>query len=335
VTKGTGTGAFEVLKAAIEKVPAVKYALGVAGLAAAVAIIKTLLTDWLVAVVGVIVLVFLMVLLFVFAKLTAIARKDLRAPMMVLLWSALALTIATGTLLFLSIFFEWPISLKHWITGQRPPSTSRDSDQSLDRIDVSDVGFLDYPDDSRSPRLDIKLTNIGTRSAFVKRVKFNVKQVWRLNDLPQAAGVVVPPEHNYVLKLRSSANPYSVILPVAHGLKPDDFGRFTVQLEEDPWPSSNTIYLANVEIVANSNDATFRSEDLLFLITQSGTTFPDSKMLQEIIRSERSLGRQIDREKLHNVIVANKAMVFEASKHRATRSPGIERLIETAQGSDL
>src|SRR5438045_5106659 len=98
----------DILKQASSKVPALKYALGVAGIAAAIAIIKTLITDLRVALFGIILMLVLMTVLFVFAKLTAIASKEIRLAAIVLLWFSLLLTIASGSLLLTSVFFDWP-----------------------------------------------------------------------------------------------------------------------------------------------------------------------------------------------------------------------------------
>lgn len=120
---------FGVLKQAIGKVPALKYALGVAGIAAAIAIIKTLITDLRVALFGIILMLVLMTVLFTFAKLTAIAAKEIRLAAIVLLWFSLLLTIASASLLFTSVFFDWPLNLKHIVGGQPAvldPSPAKD-----------------------------------------------------------------------------------------------------------------------------------------------------------------------------------------------------------------
>lgn len=68
-----GISPLGILKQAINKVPALKFALGIAGIAPAIAIIKTLVTDLRVAVFGIVVMLFLMSVLRIFAKLNAIA----------------------------------------------------------------------------------------------------------------------------------------------------------------------------------------------------------------------------------------------------------------------
>ena len=115
-------GPLNILKQAMSKVPVLKYALGIAGIAAALAIIKTLITDLRLALFGIILMLVLMTVLFVFAKLTSIASKEIKLPAIALLWFSLLLTITSSSLLFTSVFFDWPINLKHLMGGQPPVS---------------------------------------------------------------------------------------------------------------------------------------------------------------------------------------------------------------------
>src|SRR5215217_1454010 len=82
-----------VLREAIRAVPQVKYALGVAGIVSAVAIVSAFGLDLRVAAAAAIVMLCLMVALVVFAKMTTTARDDLVAPTLALMWSALVLVI--------------------------------------------------------------------------------------------------------------------------------------------------------------------------------------------------------------------------------------------------
>lgn len=107
-----------ILKQAIKKVPALKYALGIVGLAASLAVIRTLVTDLRLAIFGIVFLLVLMTVLFVFAKLTSVASKELKAPAFVLLWFSLILTMIAASLLFTSVFFNWPINLTHVLDGR-------------------------------------------------------------------------------------------------------------------------------------------------------------------------------------------------------------------------
>ena len=144
-SSANGFGPFDVLKRALAGVPAVKYALGIAGIGAAVAIVKTFFTDWVIAVFGIVIMMILMAVLFVFAKLTSVASRDLRLAMLTFMWSSLVLTISTAAFLFSSVFFNWPINLRGVITSGHTvvsdpshPETKMNVNQSSGGSDLVD-----------------------------------------------------------------------------------------------------------------------------------------------------------------------------------------------------
>ncbi|HEX4954509.1 MAG TPA: hypothetical protein VF017_14045 [Thermoanaerobaculia bacterium] len=103
---------------AVRAVPAVKWALGVGGLIAAIAIVFSWRIDARVAIFGTIVMLVLMTVLVIFARLTTLPARHIALPAIVFTWFALLLVIATATVLFLSVFFRKPIDLQHWLTGK-------------------------------------------------------------------------------------------------------------------------------------------------------------------------------------------------------------------------
>jgi len=208
------------------------------------------------------------------------------------------------------------------------------ADTVPDSLEVVDVGFEDYEGDARAPRLDIKLTNRGVRTVYVKRVNVAVKRLWRLASWP-TVGVVVPPSHGYVLRLNPGDAPCVASLAVSHGLKPGESDRFTVQLQEDPWPLSNTIYLADVELVSDGDDRTCRRADILFLITQTGASFPAEANLGEMVRAQRGLGRAVDPAEMRKSLRASKAAILEAAREGVVKSKAVQHLIDAASRSDI
>src|SRR5687768_9470031 len=86
---------FRILREATRAVPAVRYALGVAGIVAVVAIVSAFGIGYRVAFVGALLTFVLMVVLVVFAKLTTTAPPHFLMPVKVLMWSFLVLFIAT------------------------------------------------------------------------------------------------------------------------------------------------------------------------------------------------------------------------------------------------
>lgn len=204
-----------------------------------------------------------------------------------------------------------------------------------ENIDIASISFIGYEGDARAPRLDLKLTNMGSRPAFITKVQVNVKRTWRLRELPTTPGVVVPPGHNYVIKLKPNDQPYQVILDVSEGIKPDDFGRFSLQFEEDPWVESHTIYFVDVELVANSDQTTYKTQNLLFLITQRGILFPTQQDLDEVTAGAKSMGQKLDVQAIHGALAENKRIIMEAEKTKAVMNPSLRKLIESAKASPL
>ena len=103
-----GLTPWNVLQAAIKAVPALKYTLAVLGVVSAIAIVKGFGIDFRVAVFGTVTIVVLMAALVVFAALTKVRSPQVRAAALVMMWSFLALTILSATLLFTSAFFSYP-----------------------------------------------------------------------------------------------------------------------------------------------------------------------------------------------------------------------------------
>jgi hypothetical protein len=117
-----------ILRESIRAVPAVKYALGIAGIVSAVAIIGSFGLDYRVTVVGTVLMFFLMATLVVFARLSALAAPDLRVPALVFTWFSLLLVMAVGAALFSSVFFQWPIDLGRWLDGSTKAVFPRSAD---------------------------------------------------------------------------------------------------------------------------------------------------------------------------------------------------------------
>lgn len=123
---------FELLKEAIRAVPAVRYALGISGVIAAIALVAALRVDLRIAVFGTIIMIVLMVLLVVFARLSVAAPPVFIVPIVILVWSSVLLCVLTAALLFASVFFQWPLDLHRWLDPAKtslvtdvPPETSK------------------------------------------------------------------------------------------------------------------------------------------------------------------------------------------------------------------
>lgn len=101
-------GALEILRSAIKAVPALKYALGVAGIAAVVAIVLGFKLKPEVAVFGTLIVLGLMFVLVVFVRYANANNRAFATPAIVLVWFY-TLAVVGGTSLFLTHYFlNWP-----------------------------------------------------------------------------------------------------------------------------------------------------------------------------------------------------------------------------------
>ena len=104
-----------VIREAIKAVPAVKFALGVAGLGAVVAIVAAFDVDIKVAAFGVPILLGLMFVLVIFARAARAKDPAFRYPAVFATWSFLLITIGVVILLVTSWFWEWPRPLEKYV----------------------------------------------------------------------------------------------------------------------------------------------------------------------------------------------------------------------------
>ncbi len=109
---------YQVLRAGIKEVPAVKYALAVAGVIAVVAIIASFKLDWRVALVGGVVVFVFMAVMVVFSGLTKLGSTVIRGPATFLLWAFVLLTVGSAYLFASSVFFDKPLPLSEWIKSK-------------------------------------------------------------------------------------------------------------------------------------------------------------------------------------------------------------------------
>lgn len=118
-----------LLKNAIKAVPAVKYALGISGIVAVVALVGGFRIDYRVQVLGGLAVFLGMVVLVVFANAAGMPGSKMRLQAIVLTWFALSMLILSTFFLFSCVFFEWPQSLAHWI---KPNATFDKSSKEQD-----------------------------------------------------------------------------------------------------------------------------------------------------------------------------------------------------------
>ena len=109
------TQLLKILRESIKAVPAMKYALAVAGILAVVAMVGAFKISPAMAVFGAVITLVLMVAMVIFARLTTTASRHFFLPVTIMMWAFLVITVATAFLLFTSAFFQWPRGLRELI----------------------------------------------------------------------------------------------------------------------------------------------------------------------------------------------------------------------------
>jgi tetratricopeptide (TPR) repeat protein len=121
----------KVLRESMKAVPAMKYALAVAGILAVVAMVGAFRVSPQTAVFGSIITLVLMVAMVIFARLTTTAPRHFFLPVKIMMWAFLIVTVATAFLLFTSAFFQWPRGLREIVDAKSPTPVVR-GDESED-----------------------------------------------------------------------------------------------------------------------------------------------------------------------------------------------------------
>ncbi len=122
-----------LIKAAIKAVPAVKYALGLAGIVAVLYIILTFRIDPSITLWGTLCIFFLMFVLLLFAKISENSPKFFNGPGKMVIYAVSFLFVLALTFLLTTTFFKWPQELR----------------SILQRSKVDVVVFLKYKDNQQ------------------------------------------------------------------------------------------------------------------------------------------------------------------------------------------
>lgn len=158
-----------MLREAIKAVPAVKYALGVGGIIAVVALIASFKIDFRIAIFGTIIMFVLMTVLVMFASLAGQNKASFKIPMLVFTWFSLLLTMATAFALFTSVFAGWPrlrriVELpdnQKQLEVQPPPARQPESKpiatEVLGKVPQSDSTSSQHPIAAVEPKASIKV----------------------------------------------------------------------------------------------------------------------------------------------------------------------------------
>jgi hypothetical protein len=159
-----------ILKQAIKAVPAVKYALGIAGIIAVIAIVRGFGIDLRVAVFGAIVMFVLMTMLVVFASLAREKGSQFRLPALVFTWFSLICVMAVAIALFTSVFWGRPVDLRTLLAEKAHSSPTQISDPTQVSDDQREVSCSDVVDVKKIGRPEVHLPNPDPKNSHDTKI---------------------------------------------------------------------------------------------------------------------------------------------------------------------
>lgn len=135
-----------ILPAAIQAVPAVKYAVGVLGVAGCAAVALGYFKDPKIALVGTIAGIGLMGLLFLFSQAATLKSSSIRIPALLFVWCCLVLFVVWAGGMTTSVFVGWPLHIEFFGSPGKAESAGRaDSAAAAELRDVDQSGSLAAP----------------------------------------------------------------------------------------------------------------------------------------------------------------------------------------------
>jgi len=184
---------------------------------------------------------------------------------------------------------------------------------------------LDFVEDPRTSRIDIKLRNIGERPAFLRELHAQVERIWSIDPLYvpkgfQASGA------EYVVILPNMATPYTVTTPLSQVIQPNDVDRFGVVLQAQGGPNDDRHYffLLRLTLLYNEFGRLRTSESLLLA---SGPRHNLEMMYVNPGVPREVLDSVIPPEEQSIRRFSNWNTVADLERHKALRSPLAEELI--------
>jgi len=164
-----------VLRRAMQSVPAVRYALGVGGLFAVIALIGAFGISPRIAVIGTILLLIGMVILLLFASASGLPGEKRNLPALVFTWFSLCAFASTSILLMLSIFFSYPLDLRSWLVDRPPAATSAAS--MVNSVPLP-LGVTSERSDPAQIEVRIEITSTGIKRSFFFHPDAELRTIW-------------------------------------------------------------------------------------------------------------------------------------------------------------
>ncbi len=151
---------FLILKEAVKKVPFLKYALGLVGIAAGIAIIKSFgIENFKIPITSIWVFLVLMLLLFIFSKIASSKDKASKYAGYILIYLTVTIICVVAILFTTSVFFDYPKSIDDYYFLKQENLAEKKVDSNIKQREVDS-----------SKKLETKPPNLhqATRSKEVK-----------------------------------------------------------------------------------------------------------------------------------------------------------------------
>jgi len=192
-----------VLKEGIRAVPSVKYALGIAGVGAALLMILAMIPNLAIAGFGIVAMLLLMVILVLLAHLVKADKKTVRKPMLAFTWSAWAIVMVVAGLFVSCLFFRKPLDLSSLVSSRQEHNLK----VSNLHADCSQYGFC---------TIEVEIANRGSAHERVTGFRYQVIDFRALGTM----GGLQSPDVLGDLDL-SNQTPSSTVWRYAHRKAPD------------------------------------------------------------------------------------------------------------------
>jgi hypothetical protein len=176
--------AVQIIRSAIQVVPATKYALAVAGVAAASAIVRLFAGgDIQKGILAICVMFVFMVAMLLFARLARLRHDSFRVPALAMLWSMIFLFVATSALALSCVFFRQPLD---WSPpSKNTSSTGSSSDTSSLPSAPSETALTRADGDNGAERSDRTPAKPGTHEAAKSGGRLSLSDAAKSSELQQ------------------------------------------------------------------------------------------------------------------------------------------------------
>jgi len=226
------------LLTAADRIPPIKYAIGVVGLVAAAAIsIGFFLGHWNYALFGGIAVFVGMVLVRLYASsVPASVRINPSLPVQVILWACVIAFIACLAMGVVTLGLTLFASSQHGgnqETASKKQSAretaTKSSSPGKPTLEVASLSFAKY-ENCCFPYLLVGLKNVGNETAVVRAATFKVRKTWIMLPFKTVKSSTVPPKIKYTVDLNPAAKPYKRSLKVMEAVKPNEVCRFEIEI---------------------------------------------------------------------------------------------------------